>query len=147
MTICDRISSAVAAILAGSSLPGNPAVQEMVPSEANMEELCRVVVSSDQANLRTQLLPGLYDVQGEVVIARAIGTESDREEFRQLCDAVEEVIGAKYGMKTLIKNADSKLEIYSWNLIGQSNRNMEQAMIARFEWTAFAKHDPNNPTA
>jgi hypothetical protein len=67
------------------------------------------------------------------------------QEFQDLCDAVEELIGMKYDMIPILHGIDPKLQLYSWNLTGQASMMQERAMGAKFSWAAFARQDNDNP--
>lgn len=150
MTISDRISQAIADVLNASALPGNPSVSAGISTALNEDENTRVIVIANSATLRKQLLPGIYDISGEVTVFKTIDQQEDETEelkadFRALCDAVEEVIGQKYQMGSMIAQFDPRLVLYSWNLMEQDSFMQNRAMGAKFAWTAFARHDPHNP--
>lgn len=147
MMITDQLSAAVAGILAASSLPHSPSVDRMVSDAENDQEVCRVIVTAQTAELRKPLLPGIYDVAGEVVIQHAIsadGVDSPAENFQAVCDAIRQVIGAKHAFPALIHTQDEDLNVFSWNLTGQESVNTARCFLARYLWTACARQDPHN---
>jgi len=150
MTITDRLTEAIREVLADSSLPGDPVVTAGIETAINEEETKRVIVTATSSELRKLLLPGNYDVTGEVTVFMTIDTQEDEDEdlkayFRQLCDAVEEVIGQKYLMPMSLQSADSKLNVYSWSLTGQDSFMQSRAMGAKFNWTCYVRQDSHNP--
>jgi hypothetical protein len=150
MTITDRLTEAVRQVLADSSLPGDPEVTAGIETATNQEEAKRIIVTATSSELRKLLLPGNYDVTGEVTIFYTIDTQEDEDQdlksdFRALCDAVEEVVGQKYIMPTSLQNADTKLSVYSWNLTGQDSFMQSRAMGAKFNWTCYVRQDSHNP--
>ena len=151
MTISDRLTTAITAILAGATLPGTPTVVAGIETDVNTEESVRVIVSSTSCQLRSQLLPGIYDLSGEVTIFQTIDTQADaaadlKDEFRDLCVAVENVVGEKYLMLQSLASEDSALVAYSWNLSGQDSFMQSRAMGARYSWTCIARQHSHNPT-
>jgi len=150
MTITDRMSTALVEVIGNITLPGDPVVTGQIELTENAQENVRVIVTAASANLRTPLLPGIYDVIGEVTVFKTIDQQADDDEdmkadFRSICDALEEIIGEKYAMKTLLASADTKLAVYSWTLTGQESFMQSRAMGAKFTWTAFARQDNHNP--
>jgi hypothetical protein len=150
MTITDRIATALVEVIGSITLPGDPVVTSQIELSENEEESVRIIVAASTANLRSPLLPGIYDVIGEVTVFKTIdqqadGSEDLKSDFRTLCDALEEIIGEKYTMKTLLSSADAKLNVYSWTLTGQESFMQSRAMGAKFTWTAFVRQDPHNP--
>ena len=149
MTITDALSSAVAAVLSDASLPGSPVVSGQIETDINTAESARIIVTGNAAEIRKALLHGMYDVSGEVAIFKAIDDQGDGDdliaEFRALCAAVESVIGQKFGMPGFIQTAEPEVKVYSWNLTSQESFMNARAMGAKYGWTAFARHLPNNP--
>jgi hypothetical protein len=149
MTITDALSSAVASILEDASLPGSPVVTGQIETDINAEENVRIVVTGTAAELRKALLHGMYDVSGEVTIFKTIDDQGDGDdlvsEFRALCASVEAIIGQKYYMPMAIQTVDLDIKVYSWNLTSQESFMNSRAMGAKYGWTAFARHLPNNP--
>lgn len=150
MTISDRLTEAVREVLAGASLPGDPSVSAGIETAVNEEESVRVIVTATSSELRKMLLPGNYDVTGEVTVFMTIDTQEDetanlKADFRTLCDAVEEVIGQKYIMPMSLQSADQKLNVYSWSLTGQDSFMQSRAMGAKFNWTCYVRQDSHNP--
>jgi hypothetical protein len=150
MTITDRISTALVEVIGNLTLPGDPVVTGQIELAENEEENVRVIVAATNANLRSPLLPGNYDIIGEVTIFKTIDQQDDQAEdlkgeFRELCDALEEIIGMKPIMRTFLESADPQLHIYSWTLTGQESFMQSRAMGAKFTWTAYARQDPHNP--
>lgn len=149
MTITDRITDALSLVLANSSLPGSPVITSTIETDLNTQESVRVIVSTTSSELRQLLLPGIYDVTGEVTIYTTIdeqtGSEDRQAEYRALCAAVESVIGKKYDMPVELVSFDSALTVYSWNLTGQNSFMQSRAMGAKYSWTCFARQGNHNP--
>jgi hypothetical protein len=150
MTITDRLTEAIRQVLADSSLPGDPEVTAGIETVVNEEESMRVIVTATSSELRKLLLPGNYDVTGEVTVFMTIDTQENattdlKALFRSLCDAVEEIVGQKHFMPMSLQSADEKLNVYSWNLTGQDSFMQSRAMGAKFNWTCYVRQDSHNP--
>lgn len=150
MTITDRLTAALTDVLAGASLPGSPSVTAGIETDLSAQETKRIIVTATSSEVRKLLLPGNYDVTGEVTVFMTIDTQASASDdlkanFRALCDAVEEVVGQKYQMPSDLQSADTKLNVYSWNLTGQDSFMQSRAMGAKFNWTCYARQDSHNP--
>lgn len=149
MTITDRVTEALAQVLSDASLPGDPSVVAGIETAVNAEESLRVICHATSSEIRKLSLPGNYDVTGEVTVFATIDDQDGEDEakavYRQLCDAVEEVVGQKYGMPMSLQAADQKLNVYSWNLTGQDSFMQSRAMGAKFNWTCYVRQDSHNP--
>lgn len=146
MNISEQVSIALAQILR-DELTGIQ-IDSGISASINSAEDMRVVVYSSDAQMRKPSLPGLYDVSGDVMIMAVMTSDNAVDNFNQLCDTVNQLLGGKYSMPALFKSIDPDLHVYSYQWLG-SNLGVtadQKCFTATYQWTVFARNTPNTTT-
>jgi hypothetical protein len=144
--ICHQVASAITVILQSQTLPNSPTVVSGITAEINDEESARVIVIGDSSTLYKPSLPGLFSVNGTVIVVQSIDSTNAETKFNDICQAIEGIIGMKYQMPSLIHTVDSSLKIFTYNMAGSTPSIGKRHFMARFSFDCIASNSPITTT-
>jgi hypothetical protein len=121
VNIANQCAVAIATYLQGEDIAHSPAVEYGISAALNESENARVIVVGNDAKLRKESLPGLYDINGEIHILQSVDEEDAETKLGEICDSINSIMGGKYGMPAILQGIDSDLHIYSYNWQGSQN--------------------------
>lgn len=139
MTIGDRLSKAIASVLAGTS-GISPAVQTRFEENPTTEANNRIIVKCDSATEKAPVLRGLYECRGEVILMQSIDEYNALQNFRFQCELIRNTIGNGSSMATNVMANDSGITIYnrSWYLENMTEDTGDRGYSATFSWRTTA---------
>lgn len=140
--ICHQVEKAITVILQSQTLPNTPEVVAGITAAINEEESCRVIVTGDSGTLYKASLPGLYTVNGTVIIIQSIDFDDAETRFNDICREVAGIIGMKYQMPDMIKTVDPSLKIFTYNLSNSVPSIGKRHLMARYSFDCLVSNSP-----
>ena len=144
--ICHQVEKAITVILQSQTLPHTPDVVSGITATINEEESCRIIVTGDGASLYKASMPGLYTVNGTVIVIQSIDFDDAETRFNNVCQEVAGIIGMKYQMPNMIKTVDPSLKIFTYNLSGSTPSIGKRHLMARYSFDCLASNSPITTT-
>ena len=138
MTISDATATALTSYLTGSVVNAST-VDNGINVGENDKFDNRVVVFSNDAQLRHEYVKGMYDVSGQVVIQQSADSEDARTMFNTLSEEVRGLLEDKTLMPDFLNGVLPELRVFTWNMKQQSANPSNRGFQAIFEWQVFAE--------
>jgi hypothetical protein len=142
MNLADEVAKTLVRIMASELAPWSPTIVSAMEVTPNEDQSRRIVVSCTESKLWKQLLPGIYEVSGEVFIMQSIDTDEPNDELSSMCEAVVDIIGDKRGMPARLMGENFNLSVLTWNMDTQALLGNQRKIAAKYSFTLLASNQP-----
>lgn len=142
MNIADEVARTLVAIMGPELVLWSPVIANAMEAAPNEDVGRRIVVSCTESKLWKVLLPGIYEISGEVFIMQSIDTDEPNDDLASMCAAVVDIIGDKRGMPARLMAENDDLTVLTWNMDTQSLLGNQRKIAAKYSFTLLASNQP-----